>query len=80
MAPDVTVRKLALDTADHEQLDAAVPGSVPVLAPAPTLVVTAPSVTAHDDGVVEGALSLFEHAAAANMAASKTAEAIRRRG
>jgi hypothetical protein len=67
--PDVIVRKLALLAALHEQLD--VTGIDPVDAAALTVVVTAPTVTAHDD---EGELSLFEHAAAANAAAAATRE------
>jgi len=66
VAPDVTVRKLALLTAVHEQVDAAVTGSVPVVADDPTLVVTLPSVTEQELAPEDGAVSLLEHAAAAS--------------
>jgi len=68
------VRKLALLPAVHEQLD--VTGIEPVVAAALTLVVTAPTVTAHDD---EGELSFFEHAAAASAAKAATKEASKNR-
>jgi hypothetical protein len=64
------VMKLALVAAVHAQLD--VTGIVPVDAAALTLVVTAPTVTAHDD---DGELSFFEHAAAASAAAAAIREA-----
>jgi hypothetical protein len=70
VVPDVIVRKLALLPAVHEQLD--VTGIDPVVAAALTLVVTAPTVTAHDD---EGPLSFFEHAAAASAAIAATKDA-----
>jgi len=80
--PDVIVRKVALLAAVQEQLDAAVTGSVPVDAPPPTLVVVEPSVTEHDEDDVEpvddGAVSLFEHAAA-NATAAETTETSSRR-
>ena len=62
-APDVTLRKLALLAALHAQLEAAVTGIVPVVAPADTFVVTLPSVTEQLEP--DGVESLFEHAAAA---------------
>ena len=62
--------KLALLAAVHAQLE--VTGIDPVDAAALTLVVTAPTVTAHDD---EGELSFFEHAAAASAAIAATKEA-----
>src|SRR5262249_37023743 len=74
VAPDVIVRKLALLPAVHAQVD--VTGIDPVVAAALTLVVTAPAVTAHAD---DGALSSFEHAAAASAAVAATREASNRR-
>jgi len=74
VAPDVIVRKLALLPAVHAQVD--VTGIDPVVAAALTLVVTAPAVTAHAD---DGALSFFEHAAAASAAVAATREASNRR-
>ena len=81
VAPDVTVRKLALLTAVHAQVDAAVTAIVPDVAPAPTLVVTLPSVTeqAELDDEDDGVVSLFEHAAAPRATAADTAEASNRR-
>lgn len=73
-APDVTVRNVALLAAVHAQLD--VTGIDPVVAAALTFVVTAPTVTAHDD---DGELSLFEHAAAASAAVAATREASNKR-
>jgi hypothetical protein len=77
VAPEEIVMKLALLTAVHAQLAAAVTGMVPVVAAALTLVVTDPTVTAHAPAV--GSVSLFEHAAAANATAAETREASSRR-
>ena len=73
--PDVIVRKLALLPAVHEQVDAAVTGSVPVDAAELTLVVTDPSVTVHELALADGVVSLFEHAAAASATATDAREA-----
>jgi len=80
VAPDEIVRKLALDAAVHVHVDAAVTGSVPVVAAALTLVVTLPSVTEQEDADGAAALSLFEHAADAIAIAADTVNARRRRG
>jgi len=74
--PDVIDTKAALLVAVHEQLEAAVTGIVPVVAEAPTLVVTVPSVTEHDP---EGEESLFEHATAASAALADATTASSRR-
>ena len=76
VAPDVTVRKVALLAAVQAHVDAAITAIVPVVAAEPTLVVVAPSVTAHAlDGSVAVAAVLFEHAAAARAATITTMEA-----
>jgi hypothetical protein len=80
VVPEVSVRKLALLTAVHEQLDAAVTASVPVDAAAPTLVCAAPSVTEHEPAVDDGDESLFEHAAAASATAIDMRAVSNRRG
>jgi hypothetical protein len=65
------VMKLALAAAVHAQLD--VTGIVPVVPATLTSFVTgSPAVTEHGD---EGALSFFEHAAAASAAVAATREA-----
>jgi len=69
-APDVIVRKLAVLTAVHAQLETT--GIEPFVAAALTLyVVCTPTVTGHDG---EGELSINEHAAAASAAAAATNE------
>jgi hypothetical protein len=81
VAPDVTVRKLALLTAVHAQVEAAVTASVPEVAAPLTLMAALASVTEHavlvDEG--DGEVSLFEHAAAARAREADTAEASNRR-
>src|SRR5207244_5983569 len=80
-APDVTVIKLALLTAVHAHVDAAVTAIVPDVAAALTLVVALPSVTEQElVVVVVGEVSLFEHAAAARATAADTTESKRSRG
>jgi len=80
-APDVTVRKLALLTAVHAHVDAAVTAIVPDVAAALTLVVALPSVTEQELVVVAvGEVSLFEHAAATRATAADTTESKRSRG
>ena len=76
-APDVIVRNVALLVAVHEQLEAAVTGKVPVVAPPETFVVTLPTVTEQDDP--DGDESLFEHAAAASATPAETMTASSRR-
>jgi len=76
-APDVIVRNVALLAAVHAQVDAAVTGIEPLVAPPVTLVGTLPRVTWQDD--VEGAESLFEQAAAASATAADAREAMSRR-
>jgi len=78
-APDVTVRNAALLAAVHEHVDAAVTGTVPVLAAAPTLVVVVPSVTVHALDGAAAAVSFFEHADAARVTATTTIGASQRR-
>jgi hypothetical protein len=69
--PEVMVMKLALAAAVHAQLD--VTGIDPAVPATLTSFVTGtPAVTGHGD---EGALSLFEHAAAASAAVAATNEA-----
>ena len=81
VAPDVTVRKLALLTAVHAQVEAAVTAIVPEVAAALTLMAALASVTVQEVDVVdgEGDVSLFEHAAAARATAADKAEASNRR-
>jgi hypothetical protein len=80
VAPDEIVRKVALLVAVQEHVDAAVTGSVPVVAAALTLVVTLPSVTeqleAADGAAVE---PLVEQADAASAMAVDMADASNRR-
>src|SRR4051812_42077885 len=81
VAPDVTVRKLALLAAVHAHVDPAVTGIVPVVAAALTLVVTLPTaiVQALADEA-DGAASLFEHAAAPTAIAADTTDVSKMRG
>jgi len=80
--PDVTVTKLALLTAVHAHVDAAVTAIVPDVAAALTLVVALPSVTEQlvVVVVVVGEVSLFEHAAATRATAADTTASKRSRG
>ena len=66
------VRKLALLAAVHAHVDAAVTGSVPVVAAPLTFVVTAPSVTEQEDADGAAVESLFEHAVAKRSTANAT--------
>ena len=81
VAPDVTVRKLALLTAVHVQVEAAVTAIEPEVAAPLTLMAALASVTVQEDVVDEGDgdVLLDEQAAAARATAADTAEASNRR-
>ncbi len=77
--PELIVRKLALLAAVHEQLEAAVTGIVPLVALAPTLVVTPPTVTVHDDDDDDEEDDVLLQPAPTTATAVDTTDAISRR-